>query len=50
MTKTLEAKAGSIFSFFNETGTRIPNNPATIIFRVIEIPISKERFVSLNQS
>ena len=46
VTKTLEAKAGSIFNFFNETGTKIPNNPATIIFKIIEIPINNERFNS----
>ena len=50
VTKTLDAKAGSMLSFFNETGTKIPNKPATIIFKIIEIPISKERFISLNHS
>ena len=50
VTKTLEAKAGSIFSFFNDTGTKIPNNPATIIFKTIEIPINRERFNSLNHN
>ena len=46
VTKTLEAKAGSIFNFFSDTGTKIPNKPATIIFKIIEIPINKERFNS----
>ena len=50
VTKTLEAKAGSMFNFFNETGTRIPNNPATIIFKIMEIPINNERFNSLNHN
>ena len=50
VTKTLEAKAGSIFSFLRETGTKIPNKPATIMFKIIEIPINNERFNSLNQS
>ena len=50
VTKTLEAIAGSIFIFFNETGTKIPNNPATIIFRIIEIPINNERLISLNHN
>ena len=43
VTKTLEAKAGSIFSF-RETGTKIPNKPATIMFKIMEIPINNERF------
>ena len=42
VTKTLEAKAGSIFNFFNDTGTKIPNKPATIIFKIIEMPINSE--------
>ena len=42
VTKTLEAKAGSIFNFFNETGTKIPNKPATIIVNIIEIEIIYE--------
>ena len=50
VTKTLEAKAGSTFNFFNDTGTKIPNNPATIIFKIIEIPINSERFNSLNHN
>ena len=50
VTKTLDANAGSIFIFFNDTGTNIPNNPATIIFKIIETPISNERLISLNQS
>ena len=39
-----------LFIFFKETGTNIPNKPATIIFKIIEIPISKERFNSLNHN
>ena len=50
VTKTLEAKAGSIFNFFNDTGTKIPNTPATIIFKIIEIPINSERLISLNHN
>ena len=50
VTKTLDAKAGSIFNFFKETGTNIPNKPATIIFKIIEIPINNERFNSLNHN
>jgi len=36
--------------FFNETGTSIPNKPATIIFNIIEIPISNQRLISLNHN
>ena len=50
VTKTLEANAGSIFNFLSETGTKIPKRPATIIFKIIEIPINIERFKSLNQN
>ena len=50
VTKTLEAIAGSIFIFLSDTGTNIPNNPATIIFRTIEIDIINERVVSLNHN
>ena len=35
--------AGSIFIFLSDTGTNIPNNPATIMFRTMEIDIIKER-------
>ena len=48
VTKTLEAIAGSMFIFFKETGTKIPNSPATIMFKTIEIDIINERVVSLN--
>ena len=48
VTKTLEAKAGSILSFFKETGTKIPNKPATIIFSVIDIAINNDKLNSLN--
>ena len=50
VTKTLEAMAGSIFIFLSDTGTNIPNNPATIIFRTMEIDIINERVVSLNHN
>ena len=42
VTKTLDASAGSILTFFKDTGTRIPNKPATIIFKTIDIPINNE--------
>ena len=42
VTKTLDARAGSILTFFKDTGTRIPNKPATIIFKTIDIPINNE--------
>ena len=50
VTKTLDDIAGSILNFFNETGTKIPNNPAAIIFNIIEIEISIDKLISLNQS
>ena len=50
VTKTLEAIAGSIFIFFNDTGTNIPKSPATIIFKTIEIDIINESVESLNHS
>ena len=42
VTKTLEANAGSIFILLSVTGTNIPNNPATIIVKIIDIEIIKE--------
>ena len=39
VTNTLDAIAGSMFIFFNVTGTKIPNRPATIIVNTIEIDI-----------
>ena len=42
VTKTLDAIAGSIFIFFNVTGTTIPNKPATTIVKIIEIEIINE--------
>ena len=50
VTKTLEDIAGSMFIFFNVTGTKIPNSPATIIVNIIEIEIIIERMWSLNQA
>ena len=50
VTNTLDANAGSIFIFFRETGTNIPNKPATIIFKIIETPISRDKFISLNHN
>ena len=50
VTKTLEAMAGSIFIFLSDTGTNMPNNPATIIFKTMEIDIINERVVSLNHN
>ena len=49
VTKTLEAMAGSIFNFFKVTGTKIPNSPATIMFKIIDAEIKIVRFISLNQ-
>ena len=39
VTNTLDDIAGSMFIFFNDTGTNIPKRPATIIFSTIEIEI-----------
>ena len=50
VTKTLEAKAGSIFNFFKDTGTNIPKSPATIIFKIIDTAINNERFNCLNHN
>ena len=50
VTKTLEAKAGSIFNFFSDTGTNIPKSPATIMFKIIDTPINNERFICLNHN
>ena len=41
VTKTLDDIAGSIFIFFSVTGINIPNKPATIIVKTIEIEIIK---------
>ena len=49
VTNTLEAKAGSIFIFFRATGTRIPNRPATIIFKTIDTAINSDRFIYMIQ-
>ena len=50
VTKTLEAKAGSIFNFFKDTGTSIPKSPATIMFKIIDTPINNERLNCLNHN
>ena len=49
VTNTLEEIAGSMFIFFNVTGTSIPNNPATTIVNIIEIEIIMDNWKSLNQ-
>ena len=50
VTNTLEAIAGSMLNFFNEIGTKIPNNPATIIFNIIDIAIKIDKLISLNHN
>ena len=50
VTKTLDAMAGSILNFFNETGISIPNKPATIIFKIIDAAIKMDKFISLNHN
>ncbi len=49
VTKTLDAIAGSILNFLSVIGTNIPNSPATIILRTMDIDIINDRVVSLNQ-
>ena len=43
VTKTLDAIAGSILNFFKDIGTKMPNKPATIIFKTIEIEIINDK-------
>ena len=50
VTKTLDAIAGSILNFLRVIGTNIPNNPATIILRTIDMEIIRDRLISLNQN
>ena len=50
VTNTLEAIAGSILNFLSETGTKIPNSPATIIFSIIETAIKIDKLISLNHN
>ena len=49
VTKTLDEIAGSIFIFFRVTGIKIPNSPATIIVKTIDIDIINASWMSLNQ-
>ena len=46
VTKTLDAIAGSISIFFNAMGTKIPNNPATIMVNIIDKDIIIESIES----
>ena len=50
VTNTLDAIAGSILNFLRDTGIKIPNNPATIIFKIIETPIKIDKLISLNHN
>ena len=50
VTKTLDAKAGSILIFFKVTGIKIPNNPATIMFKTMDAAIIIERSICLNHN
>jgi hypothetical protein len=50
VTKTLDAIAGSILNLLSETGTNIPNNPATIIFSTIDAAIKIDKFISRNHN
>ena len=46
VTNTLDAIAGSILNFLSVIGTKIPNNPATIIFNIIDIDMINESVAS----
>ena len=50
VTNTLEDIAGSILNFLSETGTKIPNKPATIMFSIIDALIKIDKLNSLNHS
>ena len=50
VTKTLDAIAGSTLNFFNDTGTIIPNTPATSMFSIIDTAIRIDQFISLNHN
>ena len=50
VTNTLEANAGSINIYFKVTGIKIPNKPATIMFKTMDAAIIIERSNCLNQS
>ena len=39
-----------MLNFFKDTGTKIPNKPATIIFNIIETAISIDKSICLNQN
>ena len=50
VTNTLDAIAGSTLNFFKPIGIRIPNKPATIMFRTIDIDIINDKIESLNHN
>ncbi|SVA68121.1 uncharacterized protein METZ01_LOCUS120975, partial [marine metagenome] len=50
VTNTLDAIAGSMLNFLSDTGTKIPNSPATIIFNTIETAIKIVKLISLNHN
>ena len=35
-----------MFIFFKDTGTKIPNKPATIMFKIIDTPINKDKLIN----
>ena len=39
-----------MLNFFKETGTKIPNKPATIMFNIIETAIKIDKSICLNQN
>ena len=50
VTNTLDAIAGSTLNFLRLIGINIPNKPATIIFKTIDIDIIKDKITSLNHN
>ena len=50
VTNTLDAIAGSILNLLSEIGTKMPNNPAAIIFNTMEAAIKIDKFISLNHN
>ena len=50
VTNTLDAIAGSMLNFLSDTGTKIPNRPATIMFNTIATAIKIDKLISLNHN
>ena len=46
----IQVNGARIISVVRETGTNIPNNPAAIIFNIIDAAIKIDKFISLNHN